>query len=374
MALLSPDRLHLLDAAVRALVSPLAQPDVDAWRMHCLHAYCAFLGTSGGTFYHPDGAATIISIGTSADYARRTAEYTEATWLGTGTSQDPILDEFHAKLLRHRVHIWSMASADRELLGGQHRAWSSIFYNEVLAREKAGDTHALFLPTPRGSIMLAAHTFHRPPDDDEHFPVLHLLHTALVAGQGVLDRFHAHRAALEAVDEPLAAFNADGIEAHRNGSLARLLAADPEAPHIEAALAAFARRVRPLAYRRRTDTLAPTLPSAEVRTGRAVYALRAALLPPGAVGESEAFLVAVEARGVALALPSPEAVRERTGLTRREAEVAVLVAEGLMNEAIAERLFVSPHTVRHHVEAVMAKLELTGRGRAAVAARLLSVG
>jgi DNA-binding CsgD family transcriptional regulator len=69
------------------------------------------------------------------------------------------------------------------------------------------------------------------------------------------------------------------------------------------------------------------------------------------------------------ALPDSEAVRARHGLTKREAEVALLLAEGLSNAEIAERLFVSPHTARHHVENVLSKLGINSR--AAVAARLL---
>jgi DNA-binding CsgD family transcriptional regulator/tetratricopeptide (TPR) repeat protein len=49
------------------------------------------------------------------------------------------------------------------------------------------------------------------------------------------------------------------------------------------------------------------------------------------------------------------------GLTRREAEVAELIVQGLSNAAIAERLVLSTRTVEHHVAAVMAKLEVTSR-------------
>ena len=60
-------------------------------------------------------------------------------------------------------------------------------------------------------------------------------------------------------------------------------------------------------------------------------------------------------------LPAPETLRTQYGLTRREAEVAVLLAQGLSNDALAARLFISPHTARHHTESVLAKLALSSR-------------
>ena len=50
---------------------------------------------------------------------------------------------------------------------------------------------------------------------------------------------------------------------------------------------------------------------------------------------------------------SPQAVNE---LTDREREVLALVAEGLSNAAIAERLVVSVHTVRNHIASLSGKL------------------
>jgi len=50
---------------------------------------------------------------------------------------------------------------------------------------------------------------------------------------------------------------------------------------------------------------------------------------------------------------SPQAADE---LTEREREVLALVAEGLSNAAIAERLVVSVHTVRNHIASLSAKL------------------
>lgn len=55
-------------------------------------------------------------------------------------------------------------------------------------------------------------------------------------------------------------------------------------------------------------------------------------------------------------------------LTDRELEVLVLLADGLRNAEIAERLVVSPRTVEHHVSAILAKLGARTRGEAGAAA------
>jgi DNA-binding CsgD family transcriptional regulator len=72
----------------------------------------------------------------------------------------------------------------------------------------------------------------------------------------------------------------------------------------------------------------------------------------------------------------PRGPRRRTrenpaGLTSRELEVLALLTQGLRNAEIAQRLVVSEKTVGHHVSAILRKLEVPSRTRAAAKASRL---
>jgi DNA-binding CsgD family transcriptional regulator/PAS domain-containing protein len=367
---LSTADLARLESASRAFLSPLAYETVTDWRAGVMEAACAAVGAASATFNFPGQDAFTRLHGLDDRVAEAAGVFLRNVWSGTGGSPDPTLEPFHRFLIRERVEVWDMPMAFHVLGVDPHRDINP-WRGEVLIPDGMDDTNSLFVATPRGSVHLSLHGFRRRPEAGALFPVLRLLVPSFKAGLDALDRLGAHRAALDAAGEPLAVFDADAAETHRTPALVALLAADPEAGAVGAGLSAFARRLRPLVFSRRADAADAAVPTATVQTARAAYALRAVLLGAGAAGLGDAFVVTVEPRGLATAFPSPAAVREAFGLTRREAEVALLVAEGLANDAIADRLFVSPHTVRHHVEAAMAKLELTGRGREAVAARLL---
>ncbi|MGI8335099.1 response regulator [Actinomadura scrupuli] len=93
--------------------------------------------------------------------------------------------------------------------------------------------------------------------------------------------------------------------------------------------------------------------------------------------------VRVAARGDALLAPSitrklidrfvaqplhPRAGTELKGLTNREREAVALVAQGLSNSEIADRMVISPLTVKTHINRAMAKLYARDRAQLVVLA------
>ena len=104
---------------------------------------------------------------------------------------------------------------------------------------------------------------------------------------------------------------------------------------------------------------------------------------PGDITDGHERLRALEARPAATAAgrrlrergirgiprgPHPSTRQNPANLTAREVDVLALVAEGLTNAEIAERLFVSTRTVDHHVSAILRKLGVPTRARAIAAA------
>ena len=61
------------------------------------------------------------------------------------------------------------------------------------------------------------------------------------------------------------------------------------------------------------------------------------------------------------------------GISRREYEVLEQIAAGLSNQDIADRLFVSPSTVKTHVSNILAKLDASRRTEAIAKAKEMRI-
>ncbi|GAB3114041.1 response regulator transcription factor [Janibacter alkaliphilus] len=112
---------------------------------------------------------------------------------------------------------------------------------------------------------------------------------------------------------------------------------------------------------------------AAVRAGAVGYLLKEG--PPDELGEAVRRVAAGDslihpriagsllAEFAALSRPAP--VDPWSVLTEREIEVLTLVAAGLRNKEIGERLYISEFTVKNHVRSILEKLELSSRVEAA---------
>ena len=72
-------------------------------------------------------------------------------------------------------------------------------------------------------------------------------------------------------------------------------------------------------------------------------------------------------------MPRPRTKLARFGLTDREREVLLLLADGRSNPEIAQALFISPKTASVHVSNILAKLGVGGRVEAAAVVHRLGM-
>jgi ATP/maltotriose-dependent transcriptional regulator MalT len=66
-------------------------------------------------------------------------------------------------------------------------------------------------------------------------------------------------------------------------------------------------------------------------------------------------------------------VDQAPGLSRREREVLMLIAQGASNQQVAEQLFISLHTVKTHARRINGKLGVERRTQAVAKAKLLGI-
>jgi NarL family two-component system response regulator LiaR len=84
-----------------------------------------------------------------------------------------------------------------------------------------------------------------------------------------------------------------------------------------------------------------------------------------AAGET---VLAPEALQALVRAVGPQAPQPGCDLTERQLEILALLVEGLTNNEIAERLILSPYTVRNHVSEILSKLGVGTRTEAAALA------
>lgn len=366
--------LRHLESAQRTLLCPLEFPSTAKWCTAALAQVERLFQADRSMFVLPlEGRIRIFSESLDPWVRAAFQEVVEEMAPRGLRFTHPSLDDGDRQRRLKGIEVYTNAQVDR-LSGG--RLSRSSFHHEVL--EPAGVVHGSAMTTPLllGDARLCiAHS--RPKDDPfgetDGLELLSLLLPAFKAGVNAANSLQARRVSLAATVDQIAravlVVDTDGREVHRSRGLRRMLEGDPEARDL---LLEMQRLARQLGLLRRPTTKTSRLhPAAvgqvQVRTSRHSYELRGGYLAPGAFGRTASVLVQLERHTPVV--PPVASLRERHGLTGREAEVARLLALGLSNREIAERLTLSPHTVRTHAQHVFQKLGL--HTRKALALRLL---
>lgn len=369
---LTPDDLVRWEAASRVLVSPLAAPSLEEWQREVCRTLRDLFCTDRSLVAFPVGADFAFSEDLEPHTITGIEHFMKAPALHGQGSEDPLVDLFFQRRHQRGIDAVNYATVNQILEGGLDRC---TFHNEVLLGSGFKDCHVLFLQFQvRGTLVNAkAGVYYEKPIPDAvsetGLLLLQSLRPSLRAGLDALVRLDAQRAALDTLCEALVVFDPTGREIYRNPPLIALLQADSEPMRLEGELGLLAHSLCALGFPRRQPQKAFDRAEREVRTAHGHYTLRGTLLPPGAFGIDGAVMISVATHHSGPLFPSPEMLRERHGLTRREAEIALLLAAGFSNEEIARRLFISAHTARKHTEHVLEKLGL--KSRKALAIKLL---
>ena len=277
------------------------------------------------------------------------------------------LDHGMARRDALRLTLWS-----RSLLWDRGALLRSAYFHEFALRHDLQDSVGLSLDlegTPthvRVTLLYGGAPL--PPDGAETMlRRLGLIVPVLRTGLGIHLRYERWLGAipsmLDRVGECLILYSLAGHELHRNPTMRRALEQEPDRARILEATAAVAQAV--IAHARsdgRTPGSSLGAPRASrqvIETGTARYRLRGCLVGPDTLDAESAVLVSVDRLNPEP--PTPDALRDRFGLTARESQVACLLLQRLTNDEIAGALGISSHTAQHHTESVLTKVRVNSR-------------
>ena len=350
---LSDSELARVRSLQQVLLRPLDHASVDAWRK-------AVNRTLRDVFASDAAMFQLDLEGVSLQYSE---EFDPAD---TGEYVEELMPRF---ALKRRMYGRALErrAGNRSILWGEHLEWlyGSEYFNDLVRRMRAFDPLWVAAPLAGARYPAMLHTYHDRRRTSGFFDaadvtLMKVLQPALEAGVRAVARMAASRACLTAAfDERrdgTLVLDSDGVLLHRSPSLTRLARTRRTEEDLVGAARGMAKA---MSSADAGAVLDARHASRTVSTRSGEYRLGAVLLGEGTFTPGRAILVSVTSGESPL--PTPGQVRERFGLTPRQAEVALLLARRRTNPEIAQELCVSEHTVRSHAEAVMGRLGLGDR-------------
>ncbi|MEO6525862.1 MAG: helix-turn-helix transcriptional regulator [Gemmatimonadaceae bacterium] len=234
------------------------------------------------------------------------------------------------------------------------------FYRDIM--QPAGMEHIAGLVSVGGTatrrLTVGWHRKRRITPGARVLGTLRLLHPAFEAACGLIDQAElARRALLTTIDEStdgMTLIVPDGTALHRNPALRRMIALEGESGALQEAILAITER------RTQGAELTPN-PTGEthVCAAHGRFTVKACVLATTFGIPPNTMLVTLT--DVSEDLPLVGEIQRTFALTRRQAEVARMLAGRLSDAEIAARLGLSWHTVRSHVDRVFSAMRVRSR-------------
>lgn len=355
-------------ALQEALLSPLEYPSVEDWCVEVLRrAEALFCADRSAMMLVPLDGSHFRYVSESIEPQYQAAFQQSIAGLEPGAIRfsDTFVDRAWAFRRAKGLEVWSIPMLSR-LAGIPMDGVPMV--EEVVRPAGLMYGQTVTVPLPAGEAFLGVSTF-RPAkarfEEKEGLKVMAMLAPAFKAGVRTLVHLDEQRRTLmrevDALGRGLLMYDVTGREIHRSRRLEELLATEPDRERVvdeTRRLAGSLARIRTCRVDA-SEILSAPAANQELQTRTARYCVRASLVGCGIFGLEDAVLVWLER--LTPVLPSHEDLIQRHGLTSREAEVALLLAQGLSNREIADRFSLSTHTVRHHAESVFAKLGIHSR-------------
>jgi DNA-binding CsgD family transcriptional regulator len=369
---LSAADLQALRAVNDALLDPLSHDTIDKWLLdvcarfeRLCHASTTFAGYSFAT-----GEAGFVSRDIPDKYLDRLGELSLLE-PGSLRSSDESVEQV-MQAMRLRVSTVALSTDLIDPAGPARIPADEVketpIFRDVACPLGVPGSALLFHSGASGEFMIHA-AFPRI----EHQPfgeltrqVLSALLPGFSASMGALARMGDARRAiallLDTIEDGAIVFDAVGAKVlARNASLCGLLREEPDSAGLERRLvqAALAAVRLPRAASGKVETGTGALSGGWCSMAGTPYRVRTIRIPPGGLQQGEAIMVMVQRIGPTV--PNASELMKRFGLTQREAEVARHLAVGHSDREIAAALSLSPHTIRHHAEAVFLKVGVSSR-------------
>ena len=372
-ASLSAPDLKALRAVNDALLDPLSHDTIDTWLLEVCDRFEALChgSASFAGYSFVSGDARFVSRDVPRRYLDRLGELSLLE-PGSLRSNDDCVEQV-MQAMRRRVSTVVMST---DLIDPEGPARIPVdqlketpIFRDVACPLGIPGSALLFHSGASGEFMV-----HAAFPEIEHRPfgevtrqVLSALLPGFAASMGALARMGDARRAitllLDTLEDGAIVFDSAGAKVlARNAAFCELLRLEPDSTGLERRMVQSGRvAVRPphesRASRKEGDTQALSGPWRSAFG--TPYRLRTIRLPAGSVEQGEAILVMVQRVGPTV--PNARELMNRFGLTQREAEVAHRLALGHSDREIAAALGLSPHTIRHHAEAVFLKVGVSSR-------------